>query len=500
MSMSQLRRALYDNMTQAPDDVFAGGGEEGLYSLYRSMDNGKINAIRAQGFYRPNAALAVVFVADENDICARYPAGVKRVPDPSGMEAEAFSRDCKNVDQNTVYQRLLTMQNGRPLILSGVVYNDLTTVPKNTGGEDEYGYGYMDLIQLGRGVSVDIAKGDYNEGLAQIGEFSAKKMQPTVDFLLANKPVDRSSISVTLRNLSAHSSDDDNGSVSSHGSCSCHKEDRDNGSSRHCEGDDKSVFEPGYNSKSKSGYYSKSNSNSGHGSSHDSDDQDQGRVVDFTFDDQSNIVHLVDETAPEPLAEIQYCLKHIQPSPSPSASPSVTPSPSPSVTPSPTPTVTVTPSPTPTVTVTPSPSPSVTVTPTPSPSVTVTPEPTPTVTVTPSPTPSPTVTVTPTPEPTPTVTVTPTPSPTVTVTPTPDPTPTVTVTPSPTPTATVTPDPTPTPSATVTTPEPTPTVTTTPSPTPTATVTPDPTPTVSPSPSPSPTGCTGPFCGPGGAT
>jgi hypothetical protein len=451
MSMSQIRNALYQNMVQAPDDYNAGGGEEGLYSLYRSMDNGKINAIRAQGFYRKDAALAVVFVADENDICARYPAGVTRVPDPSGIEAEAFQRDCRGVDQNTVYQRLQAMQNGRPLIVSGVVYNDLATVPKNTGGEDEYGYGYMDLIQLAHGVSVDIAKGNYNEGLAQIGQFASQKMQPTVDFKLANSPVNPSSIMVTLRSSSAHSDDDD-----SKGACSCHKEDGENGSNRHCEADDKSMFVPGYNSKSKSSS-SKSKSNHGHGS----DDQDLGRIVDFSFDDQTNIVHLLDETAPEPLAEIQYCLKQIAPSPSPVPSP--------------------------TVTVTPSPSPTVTVTPSPSPTVTVTPEPTPTVTVTPSP--SPTVTVSPSPEPSPTATVTPDPTPSPTATVTPDPTPS--------PTATVTPDPTPSPSATVTPdPTPSPTATASPDPTPSPSATPDPT----PSPSPSPTGCTGPFCGPGGAT
>ncbi|MFL5812843.1 MAG: hypothetical protein ACJ763_04650 [Bdellovibrionia bacterium] len=478
MSASELRRALYENMVEAPDDRYSGGGEEGLYSVYRSIENGKLNAIRAQGFYRKDAALAVVFVADENDICARYPAGVKRVPDPSGMEADAFERDCRSVDQNSVYQRLQTLQNGRPLIVSGVVYNDLTTIPKNTGGEDEYGYGYMDLIKLAHGVSVDIAKGNYDEGLAQIGQFASQKMQPTVDFKLANSPVDPHSIVVALRSSSVHSDDDD-----SKGSCSCHKEDGDNGSNRHCEADDKSKFVPGYNAKSQSNSKSKSKSNSGHGS----DDQDLGRIVDFSFDDQSNIVHLLDETAPEPLAEIQYCLKQIVPSPSPTVSPS--PSPSTSPVPVPSPTVTVTPSPTPTVTVTPSPSPTVTVTPSPSPTVTVTPEPSPTVTVTPEPTP----TVTVTPSPTPTVTVTPEPTPTVTVTP--EPTPTVTVTPSPSPTVTVTPSPEPTPTVTVT-PDPTPTVTVTPEPSPS----PSPTVTITPEPSPSPTGCTGPFCGPGGAT
>lgn len=521
MTLSQIQRALYENLVEAPMDYWADGGEEGLYSLYHSMDQGKIDTIRAQGFYRPNAALAVVFISDENDICAIYPAGVKRVPDPEMLEEDAFKRDCAGVTPSSVYQRLLQLQNGRPLIVSGVVYNDLSTVPHN-GGQDEYGYGYMDLIKLAGGMSVDIAKGDFNEGLGQIGDFSAKKMQPTVDFKLANSPVDPSSILVTLRNSSVHSGDDDDdnnnnnnqGNNNSGGSCHCQHETGDNGSTRHCEADDISKFASNSNSSLNSNSNSNSNNGKGNGKGvvnpkPSASPTPDGRVVDFNFDDQTNVVHILDENAPEPLAEIQYCLKHISPSPSPSVtpspSPSATPSPSPTVVPSPSPTVAPSPSPTVTVTPTPSPSPTVTVTPSPSPTVvpspspTIVPSPSPTVTVTPEP--SPTVTVTPSPSPT--VDPTPTPSPTVTVTPTPEPSPspTVTATPTPDPSPTVVPSPTPT--VTVTpTPDPSPTVTVTPSPSPTVTVTPSPSPTVdpSPSPSPSPTGCTGPFCGPGAGT
>lgn len=501
MSLSQIQKALYENLVEAPQDYYADGGEEGLYSLNRSMDQGKLDVIRAKGFFRPNAALAVVFISDENDICAIYPAGVKRVPDPEGLEIPAFKRDCAGITPSSVFQRLLQLQNGRPLIVSGVLYNDLKTVP-HQGGQDEYGYGYMDLISLGGGVSVDIAKGNFAAGLAQIGEFSAKQMQSTVDFKLANSPVDPNSILVTLRNSSAHSSDDDDDHGHGHGggSCHCKYENGSNGSSRHCEADDKDKFDSRWGSHSQ--WHSKSISSSTSGTS-------DGRVVDFNFDDRINVVHILDETASEPLAEIQYCLKSVSPSPSPtvvpSPSPTVVPTPSPTVTvtptPDPSPTVTVTPTPSPSATVDPTPSPTVTVTPTPDPSPTVVPTPSPTVIPSPSPTvapsPSPTVTVTPTPDPSPTVvpspspTVDPSPTPSVTVTPTPDPSPTVTVTPTPDPSPTVTVTPTP---------DPSPTVTVTPSPSPTVTVTPSPSPTVDPSPSPSPTGCTGPFCGPGAGT
>ncbi|MGD0945795.1 MAG: choice-of-anchor Q domain-containing protein [Candidatus Binatia bacterium] len=142
----------------------------------------------------------------------------------------------------------------------------------------------------------------------------------------------------------------------------------------------------------------------------------------------------------------------------------------PTSTPTQTPTVTPTPTDTPTVTPAPTDTPTVTPTPTDTPTVTATPTVTDTPTVTPTPTDTPTVT------PTPTVTDTPTVTPTSTDTPTVTPTRTDTPTMTPTPTVTDTPTVTPTPSATAT-------------PTETATVSPTNTPTATPTATPTPTGC-----------
>jgi len=52
---------------------------------------------------RPDAALAIVFVSDENDICYRYPASITPVVDGDKLEAPAFIRDCDcaNFKNNT---------------------------------------------------------------------------------------------------------------------------------------------------------------------------------------------------------------------------------------------------------------------------------------------------------------------------------------------------------------------------------------------------------------
>ena len=147
------------------------------------------------------------------------------------------------------------------------------------------------------------------------------------------------------------------------------------------------------------------------------------------------------------------------------------PTPTPTSTPTSTPTDTATPTPTPTDTATPTYTPTDTATPTSTPTDTATPTSTPTDTATPTSTPTDTAT----PTHTPTDTATPTHTPTDTATPTH--TPTDTATPTPTPTDTATPTPTPTDTATPTS---TPTDTATPTPTPTDTATPTATATPSP--------------------
>ena len=200
----------------------------------------------------------------------------------------------------------------------------------------------------------------------------------------------------------------------------------------------------------------------------------------------------------------------VDPTPTPTLSPTITNTPIFTNTPTLTPTVTPTPTITNTPTLTPTNTPTITLTPTLTPTntptttltPTLTPTPTNTPTITPTPTNTPTVTstptntFTPTPTNTPTVTYTPTLTPTVTNTPTVTFTPTLTPTPTNTPTGTLAPSQTPTPTNTPTlthtptithTPTNTPTLTRTPTATPMPTATPTPTATSSPTATSTPT-------------
>ena len=338
-SITQIRSNLKFLMTHQPVDRFSDGGEEGLYSLTNALDTGHLTEARAKGFFRKTAALAVIFVADENDICAVYPAGIKPVADPDGYEVPAKKRDCAAISPTSLLSKLRVLQGTQPLVVGGILYNNLKTIPHS--GENELGYGYLDVINYAKGPVVDLASTNYVPGLAQIGAITSQKLTLNHEFVLTKilKDIDVASIKIKV------------------------------------------------DGQLVSGEYSATKNlvrveNAGAA----------GSKVEVQYCEK--IPAVTPSPVPSPTAT---------PTPTPSPVPTVTPSPTVTVTPDPTPTpsptVTVTPDPTPT------PSPTVTVTPdptpTPSPTVTVTPDPTPTPTVTPEPTPDPTPSPTPTPTETP---------------------------------------------------------------------------------------------------
>lgn len=198
MKLEDLRYWLVEKLTKAPADSHSDGGEEGLYSLSRSLESGMLTANRAHGFYREDAALAVIFISDENDICARYPAGVKPVPDPEGMEVKAFARDCKDITPESTLAKLKALQGTRPLLVGGIIYLPGTKYPRS--GENEVGYGYLETIRAADGAAIDLSGKKFDEGLSRIGSLASKKLMLMTDFAL-NKPaerIDESSLRVSI--------------------------------------------------------------------------------------------------------------------------------------------------------------------------------------------------------------------------------------------------------------------------------------------------------------
>lgn len=195
-SLDEIKTSLANRMKTADWEWDSDGGEAGLYSLDQMLDPENVNLAKSQGFFREDAALAVVFVSDENDICARYPEGVTPVYDGDGLEGPAFDAYCANVTPSSVYSKLKLFQQGRPLVVAGILYHELSIFPNE--GENEIGYGYLEMIREANGAIVDLSQERYHEGLEQIGSLVTKKLNLVLDYTLQQTNIDKETINVKV--------------------------------------------------------------------------------------------------------------------------------------------------------------------------------------------------------------------------------------------------------------------------------------------------------------
>lgn len=194
---AQIQTYLDAKLTQVVADPDSGGGEEGLFSLFNGVATPTLLAAsQAQGFFRPDAALGVIFVADRRDICAVVPAGVPEETDP--VKIDARIRDCEGLTAAGLTSRLTTLKGSAPLAVSGIIYAD---APAPAG--NEIGYGYTDMIALNAGVAIDIANDDIAAGLASIAQLSGQQMMIQKEFTLEHNNINPKRIIVTVNGVGA---------------------------------------------------------------------------------------------------------------------------------------------------------------------------------------------------------------------------------------------------------------------------------------------------------
>lgn len=192
LSNAQVQDYLNVKLNQVVMDPDAGGGEEGLFSLYRGITTPVLlTDSQGSGFFRADAALGVVFVADRRDICAVVPAGVPAETDPDKLTAR--NRDCEGLTANGLTNQLKVLKGNLPIAVSGIIYADS---PAPAG--KEIGYGYTDMIALNPGVAIDIANDDIDQGLASIAELSGQQMMVQNEFILDYTGTDPKSVKVTV--------------------------------------------------------------------------------------------------------------------------------------------------------------------------------------------------------------------------------------------------------------------------------------------------------------
>ncbi len=196
LAISQIKTHLRRKLTTVVSDDSTDGGEMGLYSTSQALKAGNKEAIINAGMFRADAALAIVYISDENDICAVYPSGITPVPDSQNLEPGARVRDCEGISPEGVYAQLKTLKGSLPLAIGGVIYNNPATVPHIGVDENEVGYGYTNIIALANGVSVDMAANNIANDLASIGTNVNGNINYQTEFQLNSENIDPATIKV----------------------------------------------------------------------------------------------------------------------------------------------------------------------------------------------------------------------------------------------------------------------------------------------------------------
>lgn len=192
MTNAQIQSYLDMKLSQVATDPDSGGGEEGMFSLFNSITTPALLATaQSQDFFRAQAALAVVFVADRRDICAVVPAGVPPETDP--VKIDARIRDCEGLTAAGLTNRLHLLKGAKPVQVSAIIYADSPAPADN-----EIGYGYTDMVALNAGVAIDIANDDIAEGLSSIAELSGQQMEIQYEFTLEHDNIDPNTLVVTV--------------------------------------------------------------------------------------------------------------------------------------------------------------------------------------------------------------------------------------------------------------------------------------------------------------
>ena len=176
------------------------------------MNATHLAAAKALGFYRTGAALAVVFLANEADMCGETdgPIGQYSPQNTDGdysTEVKVTMADCFSASQTaqlitaqSVYMQVQNlMQNGsggtNPFLIGGVIFTN--PAQKSGASEEEYGWGYNDLIQLDGGPAVDL-NGNIAAGLTQIGQMTTTILNLVTNFTPSLNNLNPNSITVTI--------------------------------------------------------------------------------------------------------------------------------------------------------------------------------------------------------------------------------------------------------------------------------------------------------------
>lgn len=173
LSAAQIQSHLSSTLALRLADSDQADGEALLYSLSRGLEADRAAEMRALGFLRDHAALSVVLISDENDICYRpelngFTAFPDYVRSGGDIEVTAYNRYCSGITPATTLSKLKAFKQGEPVLSAAIAHVDRARVRRVS--EDSIGHGLLHLVRGGLdGVEMDISDTSYSSGIAKLG-------------------------------------------------------------------------------------------------------------------------------------------------------------------------------------------------------------------------------------------------------------------------------------------------------------------------------------------
>ena len=189
MSMEDMRSYMRTKLEFAESLLYGTEGESLLFSFYHSFQGRFLTENQNYGFYREDAALSVIFLSDENDICSKYPGHF------SGHEFAKDEREdlmalqfCEGLTTDHILNVLQNFKDDQPVILSGLLR-----------GNDNPGYRQL-IEDHGVGQLLTVENSNYDEVLPVVTETIKEEAPPgsVVEISLDHTPVIAEAIEVSL--------------------------------------------------------------------------------------------------------------------------------------------------------------------------------------------------------------------------------------------------------------------------------------------------------------
>ncbi len=210
LSLAEIRAALKEDFRHVGSGGSTNGEKSGLYSMTRAMDDDRLAESRALGFFREDAALAVVFISGEKNEKHSAKGKDSSDLDDSCEAPKALVRDApahmlngvvltpeyeETITPTSVLSKLKDLQAGRPLVLTAVAESDaVSSAPGNSPCRE----GWLELVRIGNGIRIDIDDGSYHLGLGQVGQLTSVKFSLNNEFELTHLNVDSTTVSVKV--------------------------------------------------------------------------------------------------------------------------------------------------------------------------------------------------------------------------------------------------------------------------------------------------------------